>query len=331
MTPKSDDSLAVLLICSRLGLPGDGDPKPLTLGEWNRLAQRLHDADGAPPGALLGRSAAEIEGEFGLAQPEAERLARLLDRGTLLAIELERLDSLGIWALTRVDEGYPQRLKKALGQSVPPVLFGCGERALFDRPGLAIVGSRDASERALAVASAVGAACAESGLSVVSGAARGVDLTAMNAAIAQGGTAVGVLADNLQRKIRDAAVRAHVEQGDALLVTPYPPDAGFSVGAAMGRNKLIYALADYALVVTSDAEKGGTWAGAVEAIRAGWVPVFAVDAEGFSEGTRLLIGRGATAFPERLPCEPSALLDWFTGQASSRLPAEAPVQRNLFS
>lgn len=29
----------------------------------------------------------------------------------------------------------------------------------------------------------------------------------------------------------------------------------------MGRNKLIYTLADYALVIASDAETGGTWAG----------------------------------------------------------------------
>jgi hypothetical protein len=32
----------------------------------------------------------------------------------------------------------------------------------------------------------------------------------------------------------------------------------------MQRNKLIYALADAALVVNSDFEKGGTWAGAIE-------------------------------------------------------------------
>jgi len=30
----------------------------------------------------------------------------------------------------------------------------------------------------------------------------------------------------------------------------------------MGRNKLIYAMADYGLVVSADCEKGGTWAGA---------------------------------------------------------------------
>ncbi|HRR34848.1 MAG TPA: hypothetical protein P5026_12155, partial [Kiritimatiellia bacterium] len=48
---------------------------------------------------------------------------------------------------------------------------------------------------------------------------------------------------------------------------PYYPEAGFSVGTTMGRNKLIYALADYGLVVSADFKKGGTWEGAQEELR----------------------------------------------------------------
>ena len=42
----------------------------------------------------------------------------------------------------------------------------------------------------------------------------------------------------------------------------------------MGRNKLIYAHGDWAVVVAAEAETGGTWAGAVECLRSGWTPVF---------------------------------------------------------
>ena len=49
-----------------------------------------------------------------------------------------------------------------------------------------------------------------------------------------------------------------------VLVSPYDPAAGFNVGRAMQRNKLIYALADVALVVAADFQKGGTWEGAIE-------------------------------------------------------------------
>ena len=62
-----------------------------------------------------------------------------------------------------------------------------------------------------------------------------------------------------------------------MLATPYLPHASFNVGMAMARNKLIYALSDFGLVIASDAEKGGTWAGAEEGLKAGWVPVFVVD------------------------------------------------------
>lgn len=44
----------------------------------------------------------------------------------------------------------------------------------------------------------------------------------------------------------------------------------------MQRNKLIYALADASLVVSSDLNKGGTWAGAVEQLdKLKFVPVYA--------------------------------------------------------
>ncbi len=52
-----------------------------------------------------------------------------------------------------------------------------------------------------------------------------------------------------------------------LLISPYHPEAGFNVGNAMGRNKLIYALADYGLVVSAEHKKGGTWEGASEELK----------------------------------------------------------------
>jgi predicted Rossmann fold nucleotide-binding protein DprA/Smf involved in DNA uptake len=63
--------------------------------------------------------------------------------------------------------------------------------------------------------------------------------------------------------------------GFLVLISPYDPSAGFNVGNAMQRNKLIYALADASLVVNSDFKKGGTWSGAVEQLdRFKFVPVF---------------------------------------------------------
>ena len=82
------------------------------------------------------------------------------------------------------------------------------------------------------------------------------------------------------------------------LISPFDPAAGFNVGNAMQRNKLIYGLADAALVVNSDHEKGGTWSGAVEQIeRFRACPVFVRSGEGVPLGNKKLIEAGARPWP----------------------------------
>lgn len=84
-----------------------------------------------------------------------------------------------------------------------------------------------------------------------------------------------------------------------VLVSPYDPAAGFNIGHAMQRNKLIYALADAALVVSADFQKGGTWEGAIEQIeRWQFVTVFVRSGEHGGMGNRALIQRGGRPWPE---------------------------------
>ena len=92
----------------------------------------------------------------------------------------------------------------------------------------------------------------------------------------------------------------------------------------MGRNRLIYTLADYAIVVASDAETGGTWAGATENLKNNWVPVFVLEHEAMPEGNKLLLQKGALAFPHPFQEPPVNLADWMKNKASS-LPSK-PAQ-----
>jgi predicted Rossmann fold nucleotide-binding protein DprA/Smf involved in DNA uptake len=96
----------------------------------------------------------------------------------------------------------------------------------------------------------------------------------------------------------------------------------------MGRNRLIYTLAGYAIVVASDAETGGTWAGATETLKNNWVPVFVLEHEQMPEGNKLLLQRGALPFPHPFkepPIQPPA---WMKEKAAS-LP-QKPNQPSLF-
>lgn len=314
------DSLTLLLLCSQLGLDDDS-LKPLTLREWNLLARKMQAAS-LRPADLLGLSIEDLQTRL-----DHQRITQLLSRTDDLQHELHRLASLGIFPLTRADSDYPERYRQRLKDSAPVILFFAGEKALLGQPGIAVVGSRHLDEAGQECARFVGNACGLSGQVLYSGGAKGVDTLSMESALEARGTAVSVLADSLERAVRGP--KEALKRGDLCLVTPHSPNAGFSVGAAMGRNRLIYTLADYAIVVASDAETGGTWAGATETLKNGWVSVFVLEHEAMPEGNKLLLQKGALAFPHPFKEPPVKLPDWMKESAAS-LPLRQPNQPSLF-
>jgi predicted Rossmann fold nucleotide-binding protein DprA/Smf involved in DNA uptake len=276
----------------------------------------------------LGQSEQDLQKTLGIPDSEASRLAHLLERSGAVAIELERLESLGVFVMTRADEFYPPRYKQRLKDNAPVILYHSGDRALLGQPGIAVVGSRHLDEAGMASAELVGNACGISGLVLYSGGAKGVDTISMKAALEARGAAVGVLGDSLERAIRNPDQRAAISRGDLCLVTPYTPSAPFSIGAAMGRNRLIYTLADYAIVVASDAEKGGTWAGATEALRAGWLPIFVLDHAMMPRGNELLLQKGALSFPHPFRENRQHLKSWLVSRSQEH--SGRAVQLGLF-
>lgn len=309
------DSQALLLLCSHLGLSSDPEFAPLTLRDWNPVARKLQ-AINLRPRVLLDMNSSDIRSQLSTTSYDADRMANLLERSGVLAIALERLESLGIHPLTRTDSDYPCRFRERLKESAPPVLFYAGEKALLGQPGIAVIGSRHLDEAGQDCAKFVGNACGISGQVLYSGGAKGVDTISMDSALEARGTAVGVLADNLERSVRQR--QEILRRGDLCLVTPYNPNAGFSVGAAMGRNRLIYCLADYAIVVASDAGTGGTWAGATETLKNSWIPVFALEHELMPEGNKLLLLKGCLPFPHPFKESPLKLAEWLKNKSSNR-------------
>jgi len=323
----SEDSLALFLLCRYIGLPDDAPAKPLSARAWSQLETKL-DINNVALSKLSGASEEEIKSYIDTDEEESRRLAWLLNRNDALTEELQRLEELGIWVITRFDEEYPLRFIERLKSAAPPVLYGSGDSRLLNRRGLAVVGSRNIDDRGVELTEFIGNACAESNLQVYSGGARGVDKTAMIAAINSGGSAAGLLADSLEKNIRASDARQALEERQLVLATSFSPNASFNVGNAMARNRLIYALADYALVIASDAEKGGTWAGGEQALKDGWIPVFVVDGPNVPDGNRMLISRGGVPFPDSFDDSPSALSGWLEEHAPAKTPVA--VQGSLF-
>lgn len=294
----SPDTQAILLLCASFGQNRQMEPQPLTVSEYNTVASWLHENDMIPQD-LLDPTVKNWLSRSIIGKLNSERLIALLERGFMLSLAVEKWTNQGLWILGIRDNQYPKHLKQKLRHSAPPIIYGVGNIELLSQGGIAIVGSRDVDEEGLSFTYRVVQTCAEEGINVISGGARGVDQASMLGILAAGGTSVGVVADSLSKTAVAGKYRAAIKEGRLTLISTYDPNAGFSAGNAMGRNKYIYGLADYALVVTSSVGKGGTWAGATEAIeRIKDVPIFVRLWGNAPVGNRELLKKGAKAFPE---------------------------------
>ncbi len=297
IAPLTPNTQAILLLTAPLIVGrNEGSADLLTLSEYNRLARILREKQ-KEPADLIGPNAGETisvcAGVFG-----REHLESLLGRGFLLSQAVDRWNARAIWIVSRADETYPRRLKARCKEDAPPVLYGCGDAALLDTGGLAVVGSRHVDDELISYTENVGRLAAGAGRTLISGGAKGIDRAAMHGALQAGGAVAGVMSDSLEQGALARDNREPLMDHKLVLVSPYDPAAGFNVGHAMQRNKAIYALADAALVVTSDFEKGGTWAGAIEQLeKLHFVPVFARHGENAGKGNAALLQRGALRWP----------------------------------
>jgi DNA processing protein len=293
----SYNTQAILLLTAPL-ITGRGghSSELLTLGEYNRLAKTLHDNQ-REPADLLGPEAVDLLKNF-QDIVDRERLTRLLERGFLLTQALDKWQTRSIWVVSRADHEYPTRMKSRLREYAPPVLYSCGNLTILNTGGLAIVGSRKVDETLVGYTESVGRLAAQSSHTVISGCARGIDQSAMSSALQAGGRVIGVLADNLNRLVLSRDLREYLMDDQLVLISPYDPSAGFNVGHAMQRNKIIYALADAALIVSSDYRKGGTWTGAIEQLeKFHFVPVYVRSNGDPEKSLKALQNKGALAWP----------------------------------
>ena len=229
---------------------------------------------------------------------DSDRLKRLLGRGFLLSQAVERWQARAIWVITSADASYPPRFKERLKDNAPAVLYGCGDATILETGGLAVVGSRNATPALLTYTGHIGELAAHAEQTVVSGGARGIGQASIHGALEAGGKAVSIVADNLERAALDREVRSPLMEGRLALVSPSDPMAGLNVGNAMQCNRLVYALADAALVISSDYQKGGTWAGATEQLtNLRLVPVFVRSRGDIGKGLQGLQNMGALPWP----------------------------------
>jgi len=178
--------------------------------------------------------------------------------------------------------------------NLPPVIFAKGALRLLGKPSVGFCGSRAATDRGLAVADDIAEQVTQNGINVVSGGAKGVDMTAHRTSLAQRGTTTVVLAEGVLEHRMRAELREVFDPARTLLVSEFFPDDRWMTGRAMQRNRTICALSR-ALVLIEARSTGGTFAAGQAALEMG-LPLFTADYSAKHEGNdgnRILLDRGA--------------------------------------
>ena len=143
----------------------------------------------------------------------------------------------------------------------PPALFAWGQKETLKRPMVAIVGTRGASTYGKAVAQKFAQVMVQSGLTVVSGGALGIDEHAHLGALEAGGKTVVVLANGVEKaqppKNKPLFDRVRTA---GCLVSPYAVGTPATPDKFQQRNELIASMAQAVIVVEAPAGSGALMA-----------------------------------------------------------------------
>ena len=211
--------------------------------------------------------------------------------------ESETLDSLDISAVRLHGPGYPESLSQIYDP--PPVLYyrGILVESEQDGPdGVAIVGSRRCTAYGREMARRISTGLAESGVSIFSGLARGIDGTAHRAALNAGGRTVAVVGGGLDSVYPNehTEMAAEMVATGGAVVSEYPVGVRPKPEHFPRRNRVISGLTRGVVVVEATRKSGAmlTVKWALEQDR----EVFAVPGSALSEnseGPNWLIQQGA--------------------------------------
>lgn len=269
-----NDSKYVIILCGEF----DDSYNPLTRTVFWELYHQYHDSIDE------------------LIHSDDERIRELLKRSGSVSFAVDELNQKGFHITTFLDDDFPKRLLAKLNDGkndfCPPLLYTCGNSSLNRNKSIGYVGARSIKEEDIRWTEERVKNNLKEGYGIVTGGAKGIDETAMKCAIDNGGFAVVFLPDNLKEKAHDPYYQKNLLNGCLLLYSHTSPAARKTknsfVASAMERNKFIYAQSVATVVVHTDLEKGGTWAGAKEALRHGWTSVFTWDNKNYPGNQKLI-------------------------------------------
>ena len=175
-----------------------------------------------------------------------------------LEIELEKILAKHITLLTWNSPDYPSYLREV--DSPPPLLYVVGSLEDIDRWAVAVVGTRRVTSYGRQVTQELVSGLVRSGVTIVSGLARGIDAVAHKAALDLGGRTIAVLGsgpDNIYPpEHRDLA--RQIVRGHGAVISDYPLGTQPDAKNFPPRNRIISGLSLGVVVVEAGARSGAS-------------------------------------------------------------------------
>ena len=166
------------------------------------------------------------------------------------------------------DEEFPEGLLDLRVGSVPTVLFYRGNFELVNQKCVGFTGSRKVSDTGIRITADSAKQLSDKGITVVSGNAKGVDITAHRAALQEGGSTIFVLAEGMLKHRAKGEVKELLNDKNHLFVSQFHPNLTWSAANAMKRNNTIIGLSDVMVMIESGMD-GGTFHAGEQSIKNG--------------------------------------------------------------
>jgi DNA processing protein len=216
---------------------------------FKRLLKHFRDID-----SILGASSGSLARVKGIGPATAEKIARSRESFDVQK-ELETAAANNVWLVHLLDKRYPAPLRQQ--RACPAVLYVRGSLKKCHNLAIAIVGSRRCSIYGSEQASRFAYGLASSGITVVSGMARGIDTAAHRGAINAQGRTIAVLGCGLCHIYPDENASLHdriIENGAVISELPMniePKSENFPA-----RNRIIAALSMATMIVEAGYNSG---------------------------------------------------------------------------
>jgi predicted Rossmann fold nucleotide-binding protein DprA/Smf involved in DNA uptake len=226
-----------------------------------------------PLNAVFQLSGAELEQELGLSAEQSAQMRAVQAQVPAQATLLRELLREGIGVLTRVDLAYPESLVQHLPEErLPYLLYYRGGLDLLTQPAIALLGSTTPQGGSQQVATDLAHRLVRGGHTLVGGYAKGIDRLVLDTARKAQGLTVVVLPTGIRLFGKSSTgIEQGLQEGHALLLSPFAPDAQASESAAQARLPLVTGLSD--LVVLIEPEFGPSGWPTADSLTAAGLPV----------------------------------------------------------